>query len=158
MLNNPNIVQLYGIMNDADNVYLVLEFLEGGTLQNKLAAAKKLPELEVVMIVRELSIALKELQDINIMHRELKSENVVMCYSIAKLCGFGWAHRSKKTAVTGGNNSNNSTNSSIIHDEHSQTFDLWCLGIITFELLAGKQPFDAKHKWLTMQETVTKYS
>jgi len=42
ILNNPNIVQFYGCLTDAENVYLVLEFLEGGTLQNRLSPAKKL--------------------------------------------------------------------------------------------------------------------
>jgi serine/threonine protein kinase len=63
----------YGCVSDLDNVYLILELLEGGTLQNHLTASKKMTELETACIIREIGIALKELQDINVIHREIKS-------------------------------------------------------------------------------------
>lgn len=68
-VNNPNIVQFYGCISDAENVYLVLEFLEGGTLANKQHVVKKLQEVDTALVVREISIALKDLQDLNVTHR-----------------------------------------------------------------------------------------
>jgi serine/threonine-protein kinase HSL1 (negative regulator of Swe1 kinase) len=71
-ISNPNIVALYGWVNDADNIYLILEYMEGGTLFDYMANTEKLSELETVGFVREITQGVKYLHDMNIAHRDIK--------------------------------------------------------------------------------------
>lgn len=92
-LNHPNIVQLYSVASDEQNIYLVLEYMEGGTLFDYMNVKEVLPEPEAVVFLREIGQALKEIHDKDIAHRDLKPENIVMSYGFSKLCDFGWAAR-----------------------------------------------------------------
>ena len=92
-VNNPNIVAFYGWVSDEANIYLILEYMEGGTLFDYMTKTEKLSEMETVGFVREVTQGVKYLHDMNIAHRDIKPENIVMSYGVAKLCDFGWSAR-----------------------------------------------------------------
>ncbi len=93
-----NLVKLYGFFDDSENVYMVMEYCEEGSLDekmNKLNYHKKgtqlLREREINKCLRDVITALSEMHHQEIMHRDIKPANVVMSYGVYKLCDFGWA-------------------------------------------------------------------
>lgn len=81
--DHPNIVKLYGCFDDKDNLYLILEFMEEGTLfQNLQKRLELMAEKEVSTRIREVMSAVTYLQDIDILHRDIKPENIVLSYVI----------------------------------------------------------------------------
>ena len=72
-------LKLYGFFDDHDNIYLVLEYMEEGTLFEFLKKrVNKLTEKEVSSKIREVSSAIKHLHDLDIAHRDIKPENIVL--------------------------------------------------------------------------------
>lgn len=78
---HPNIVKLYGFFDDATNIYLLMEYMEGGTLFDYLKKHKAkggLPEVEVSKRMKEICSAVYYLHDMEIAHRDIKPENIVL--------------------------------------------------------------------------------
>jgi aurora kinase, other len=92
-LSHPNIIKLYGYTADADNIYLLLEASLGENLYRTMKS-KPLVEAAVREHVRKVCEAVEYLHDRNIIHRDIKSENVLLDHSTVKLCDFGWATHS----------------------------------------------------------------
>ena len=86
--NHPNIIKLYQIINDAQNKnykYLILEYCNGGSLQNNLYQymsmyTKPFPEKLVQKIMKNILSAVKYLHDKGIIHRDLKLDNILVKY------------------------------------------------------------------------------
>ena len=76
-IDHPNIVKLYGFFHDEDHAYLVMELCSSGHLYNFLQKKVFLPEKMVQNIVKQICHALKHLHSYNIIHRDLKLENVL---------------------------------------------------------------------------------
>jgi serine/threonine protein kinase len=66
---------LYGYFHDQEDLYLILELLPDGSLQ-QVKKKRKLPEKETVEIVRQVAVGLKYMHEESIIHRDLKPENI----------------------------------------------------------------------------------
>ena len=93
-LNHINIVKLYEIIDDpsSENVYLVMDYLSGGTLQDKLAASQNgLEEEEVRVYFQQLIAAIHYCHEVmNFSHRDVKPENMMLDETgKLYLCDFG---------------------------------------------------------------------
>jgi len=76
--NHSNIVKLYGFFSDPLHIYLLMEYMEDGTLYTLLKSSKKLPEEFVAERIREICSAVTYLHGLGVAHRDIKLENVVM--------------------------------------------------------------------------------
>lgn len=90
-LKHKNIVQIYGIFDDSDYIYLILEYVPDGTLYSLLKKRKTLKEKEVADLIKQLAQAIVYMQEEGIVHRDIKPENIVLYGKVCKLCDFGWA-------------------------------------------------------------------
>ena len=79
-LNHQNILALYGHFDDDSHIYLILEYMEEGTLFTHLKKNKVLPEKDVAVSIRQIASAVKYLHENNIAHRDIKPENIVMSH------------------------------------------------------------------------------
>jgi aurora kinase len=77
-LSHSNILTIYAHFEDSKHIYLVLEYMEEGTLFSHLKKNKKLGEKEVAAKMRQVASAIKYLHENCIAHRDIKPENVVM--------------------------------------------------------------------------------
>lgn len=68
---------MYGCFDDKTHLYIMLEYMNGGTLYQKLKK-ERLQEAEVSSIVRQITLAIDYLHDIGIAHRDIKPENIVI--------------------------------------------------------------------------------
>lgn len=81
-LYHENILTLFTCFDDKNAVYLVLEYMEEGTLFTHLKKNKTLPEAEVAQKIRQIASAVKYLHENQIAHRDIKPENIVMSHVI----------------------------------------------------------------------------
>jgi len=99
-LRHPNIVQLLGLCKDSTGIYIVTEFIGGGDLKAKLKDnAVKLPWTLRVKIALDLAYAMSYLHSKKMIHRDLKSQNLLVCddWKI-KVCDFGFARKAEAKA------------------------------------------------------------
>ena len=170
-LNHPHICQLYDLGSQNGTEYLVMEFLEGETLAERLRRGP-LPLNEVLRIGMDMSEALHAAHRQAIVHRDLKPGNVMLTRSGAKLMDFGLA---KPLGVAAGTSSASppsfsatATMSSpnplspltsagsivgtvqymspeqIEGKEADARSDIFALGAVLYEMASGKRPFEGK--------------
>jgi len=98
-LRHPNIVQLLGLCKDPSGIYIVTEFITGGDLRAKLKNDKiQLSWLLRVKIAIHVAYAMNYLHSKKMIHRDLKSQNLLVCEDWRiKVCDFGFARKEKTT-------------------------------------------------------------
>jgi len=148
-LRHPNIVQIYDIDTDDENYYMVMEFIDGGTLKDRLIQAKgPLAIEEMAHIFREVASALDYAHRKGVLHRDIKPANVLLDESgRVVLTDFGIARIVSETqfTVTGtlvGTPAYMSPEQGKGMSIASPS-DIYSLGIILYEMVTGKVPFDA---------------
>ena len=77
-IKNENIVELYDVKKSANNIYLVQELCDKGSLEDVLEKRKKLPEAEAIIIIKQLIRGYKYLHEHSVIHRDLKPANILI--------------------------------------------------------------------------------
>jgi predicted Ser/Thr protein kinase len=91
-LDHPNIVKFFGVFQEKEEIYLVMEYMNGGTLFDYLNEVTALTLREAAEYLRDIIEALTYMHDKSIAHRDIKPENIVVSSEgVAKLCDFGWS-------------------------------------------------------------------
>lgn len=152
-LKHPNILRLYGFFHDEQRIYLLLEYAPGGELYRRMQIEKTLKENEAAGYVYQLCNALNYLHTKHVIHRDIKPENILIGkYGILKLADFGWSAEStstcKRTTLCG--TLDYLPPEMLNGNGYDEKIDLWCLGVLTYEMILGKPPFDSQ----TQHETI----
>eukprot|EP00359_Climacostomum_virens_P009954 CAMPEP_0204905458 /NCGR_PEP_ID=MMETSP1397-20131031/5431_1 /ASSEMBLY_ACC=CAM_ASM_000891 /TAXON_ID=49980 /ORGANISM="Climacostomum Climacostomum virens, Strain Stock W-24" /LENGTH=720 /DNA_ID=CAMNT_0052074341 /DNA_START=38 /DNA_END=2197 /DNA_ORIENTATION=- len=153
-LNHPHIVKLYNHFEDDRNFYLVLELASGGTLWHRLAKFKSFDEDSAAQYLRELILAVEYLhsREPPIIHRDIKPENLLLDKEgregRIKVADFGWSNffnddRSRQTYC---GTLDYLAPEMITQQGHGTSLDIWNLGVLLYELLAGEAPFKAANQ------------
>jgi len=144
LCQHENIIRLYDVIESLDNIYIVMELLNAGTLKNYARKSGPLSELKVKQIILGIVKALEYLKKFGIVHRDLKPTNILMSdEGIPKLADFGLAillgpsQKRKEFAGT----LDYTCPEMIIGIPYGQEADMWSLGVIAFNLLCGTLPF-----------------
>ncbi|OAX81148.1 CAMK/CAMKL/GIN4 protein kinase [Emergomyces africanus] len=146
LIEHPNIINLYDVWENRGELYLVLEYVEGGELFGYVSENGPLPEIEAIRLFRQIIAALSYCHRFNICHRDLKPENILLDTNCnIKLADFGMA-----ALQPAGHWLNTSCGSphyaspEIIYGHRYQgdKADIWSCGIILFAMLSGYLPFD----------------
>ena len=90
-MKHPNIVNLYSAFNDDGNVYLLQQYCNGGQLYKRLKKLGKFSEKAVSFIIRNILDAVSYLHSNDIIHRDIKPQNIIIVHGNVKICDFGWA-------------------------------------------------------------------
>ncbi|KAI8074403.1 Anthranilamide 10 bound To Auroraa [Gongronella butleri] len=145
-LKHSNILRMYGFFHDDTRVFLILEYAAGGELYNILTKQKRLMESVVSKYTRQLTHALMYLHDKNIIHRDIKPENLMIGLDgDLKIGDFGW---SVKTDSFDTRRSTFCGTLDYLPPEmvegrnHDSKADVWALGVLVYEMLCGKPPFE----------------
>ena len=152
-LNHKNCIKLYSHFEDNNYCYFIMEYISNGNLLNyiKKKPNNKLEPKEVSNIIKELISAVYYLHNMSppIIHRDIKPENILLNENnIIKLTDFGWSNYMKLSDVrsTFCGTPLYLAPEMIISDFHNEKVDIWCIGIILFELLVGRVPFNGMNK------------
>jgi serine/threonine-protein kinase len=160
-LNHPNIAQIYGIEESGDTRCIVMELVEGETLQSRIKRGP-LPLDETLTITKEIAVALEAAHDKGVIHRDLKPGNVMLTGDgKIKVLDFGLA-KAYDSNASNANMSNSptmmsmaATNMGVILGTAAymspeqakgravdRRTDIFALGCILYEMLTGKPAFD----------------
>ena len=142
---HTNLMHMHRSFETSRNYYLVLDLCEGGDLnhfmrKNKI---KNFGEAEAIFIMKQVIKGFVELQKRNVIHRDLKLENIFIKGTTIVLGDFGVAKVVKEMTSTTVGTPLNMAPEVMARNDYDSKSDLWSLGILLFELLFGKAPFFA---------------
>lgn len=151
-LSHPNVVSLHRLHTTKTQVYIIMDFAEGGDLFEWLLKHGHFSELHTAHFIHQTVKALQYLHQSSIIHRDVKLENILIhrrSYDTGLMLGdFGLAHMFKTgvTAVLQGPCGTLAyqppeTMSGLMY---SYPVDLWAVGVVAYTLLLGRLPFDQK--------------
>lgn len=145
-LDHPNLIKAYEMFEDEENYYIITDLYKGGDLFDRVQVEGPLSEADVAIVVHRLLCGIHYCHQKNIVHRDLKLENVLIHdgnLSNVKIIDFGlakqWKNNSKPLDEIIGSPSYISPQ--IIDGEYTHKCDLWALGVIAYVLLCGQLPF-----------------
>ncbi|OGU68031.1 MAG: hypothetical protein A3C56_01535 [Ignavibacteria bacterium RIFCSPHIGHO2_02_FULL_56_12] len=147
-LNHPNICTVYGVDEHEGQLFMSMEYVEGGTLRERLPYPKVNDALNIAVQIGE---ALQEAHAKGIVHRDIKADNImltakdqakVMDFGLAKLKGALKLTRTSSTVGTLGY----MAPEQIQGGEVDHRSDIFSFGVLLFEMLTGKLPFRGEHE------------
>ena len=147
-IHHPNVVKLYGHFEDNNYCYFIMEYIPKGNMFGLIPQDKKkrVSTQLVASLIKDVISAVYFLHNMNppIIHRDIKPENVLLTDTLAaKLTDFGWSNYiqedEKRTTVCG---TPIYLAPEIIKEKgHDEKVDIWCIGVLLFELATGSVPF-----------------
>jgi serine/threonine protein kinase len=145
-VDHPHIIKLYNHYEDDDNFYLIMHCAGKGQLYSQLKRIKRLDERTVAQFLREVISAVKYLHSLKppIIHRDIKPENILLDNDgRVKLADFGWSnfYEEDKKRETYCGTPEYLAPEMVTKSGHNESVDIWSLGVLAFELLAGRPPF-----------------
>ena len=148
-LSHPNIVKIYDVVLDAPNPYLVMEYVSGITLKEYIDRKKPLPGRTAANIAGLVLTALQCAHENGIVHRDVKPQNIMVTEKgEVKVMDFGIARFAMSQSHTIDGNAIGSVH--YISPEQAlggavdQRTDIYSVGVILFEMLCGRLPFDGE--------------
>jgi len=156
VLDHPGVIRFYEVYEDLDDYFLVLEFLDGGDLLNRLQNETTFTEKTAKNYIFQILLAINYLHNKNIVHMDLKPENfmfTVLGGSTLKMIDFGLSQSTKHI-----NKMNNISGTleymapEAFSRECSPKRDMWSIGIILFVLITGEDAYNEKNE----KDTITK--
>jgi serine/threonine-protein kinase len=146
-LGHPNITQLYDYGQEDGRPYMVLEYLPGGTLEERLQDGRPLPDRETAQIAAELASGLAHAHSRDVIHRDLKPANVLFDEEgRAKLADFGIARMAAGEGTLTEAGTVLGTAAYISPEQAagapaSAASDVYSFGVMLYRMLAGRLPF-----------------
>jgi len=156
-IGHPNIVEITDFGQYESRYYIIMELLEGETLEERLTREGKLDEVTAVQLTICIADALRSAHELGVVHRDLKPENIFLAQRaglelpVVKVLDFGIA----KLMCAPGNNGQSTSPGAVIGtpqymspeqcqgDEHlDHRSDIYSLGVILYRMLAGRVPFE----------------
>jgi eukaryotic-like serine/threonine-protein kinase len=149
-LAHPNIVQVYDYGQSGDNYYIVMEYVDGSDLRRYLKKNGILTNDRVIQIAHDVALGLGAAHKLGIVHRDVKPQNIMLNdHGLVKLTDFGIAsmykdaeaERLTTTGMTLGTvqyYAPEQAQGEIV----SPAADVYALGIVMYEMLTGRTPFD----------------
>jgi serine/threonine-protein kinase len=160
-LQHPNIVSVYDSERHGDVAYLVMEFVQGDDLKQHLDGGKRYSLQESLGIVRDLLAALDYAHRQNIVHRDVKPANLLVeangrvkltDFGVARIQDSGEATRTKGSMVGTLKYMSPEQVQGLPVDARA---DLFAAGIVLYQLLTGKRPFDGDSEFAIIHQIVS---
>jgi serine/threonine protein kinase len=159
MLRSPHVVQIFEHGTDGSTVYIAMELLEGESLLHRIKRKGKMSPPVVATVIRHVGKAMQKAHDAGIVHRDLKPDNIFIIEDddeiVAKVLDFGIAKSSifalnatgespqTQTGALLGTPYYMSPEQATGQKDVDHRADLWAIGVLTFECLLGKRPYQS---------------
>ncbi|NJL94560.1 MAG: serine/threonine protein kinase, partial [Anaerolineae bacterium] len=148
-LDHPNIVKMLQAVQQEQTHFLVMEYVEGGSLAELLQQQAPLSIHRILEIALDIADALTRAHRLNIIHRDLKPQNVLLdANGRPRLSDFGVARMGDRSGVTASGALIGTyayvSPEVILGETVDERADIWAFGVMLFEMLTGQRPFDAE--------------
>jgi len=149
-LNHANITTVYELLEDEGEQFIAMEYVKGETLKERIARGPLSLE-ETLDITRQIGEGLARAHREGIIHRDIKPSNVLLTTDgVAKIVDFGLAAISGAMKLTKTGTSMGtvaySAPEQLRVDRIDHRADIWSLGIVLYEMITGRPPFEAEHE------------
>ena len=157
-LNHPFIVNMHYAFQDKDNLYLVMDLLNGGDLRFHISRYRKFSEEQTRFFIANMVYALEYIHDNNVIHRDIKPENLVLDdKGYVRITDFGIAKEnmpdnSSETSGTPGYMAPEVMKSR----NHSFPVDFFAIGVIGYEFMTGSRPYCGKNRKEIKEQMLSK--
>jgi len=148
-IDHPNVVRMHAIFDTPDHLFIVMELMEGGELYEEVIQRSTFSEKEAAIIIKQLLDALVYLHARQIVHRDLKLENLLLAKKgelTVKLADFGLSRLFKpggQMFTACGTPFYVAPDILLATDEsgYGPNVDMWAVGVLLYILLSGRLPF-----------------
>ena len=159
-LNHPNIVKMLSAAEQESGHYLVMEYVDGGSLYDVLAETPRLSVQRTLYIALDVADALTRAHRLSILHRDIKPANILLgTDGTPRLTDFGMARSKDDPTVTQEGMIVGTlaylSPEALTGEDVDERSDIWALGITLFEMLAGERPFPQKNTGQLVNAIIT---
>ena len=156
-LSHPNIIRLYDVIRDRNTIYIVMEMCENGDF-SKFLNNRPLREKHAHRFLYQITSGLKYLHENKIIHRDLKPHNILLTKNfVLKISDFGLAKIFDDTmSETICGSPLYMAPEILTYQGNNSKADLWSVGIIFFEMLAGTTPYTSSSIYELVQDIKNK--
>lgn len=148
-LEHSNIITIYNVGREGDSTYIVMQYIEGKSLQEILSSGKKYASVEIVKLITCLCSALGYAHKRGVVHRDIKPANILIDNDGNPfLVDFGVALIEMSTMTLSGTIAGTPSYMApeqVMGKKVTSQADIFSLGVILYELLTGKRPFAGEH-------------
>ncbi len=158
-LQHPNVAGVYALQREGDHLYLVMEFIEGETFEDRLRREARLHPSDAVPLVMQALAGLGHAHAQGVVHRDIKPANLmltprgvvkIMDFGIARLLGGQRVTRTRFAVGT----AEYMAPEQVKGSEVDGRTDLYALGTVLYEMLTGQVPFHSKSEFELMRSQV----
>lgn len=151
--NHPNVARLYEIYETDDNLFLVMDLFRGGDLHTEVTTNGNFSEQKAHTVFTQLFTAIKYLHGNNIVHRDLKLENILLKRSdehlLLKVSDFGLSKILRPSNVefmkTRCGTPAYVAPEILLGENYTSSVDIWSLGVVLYVIVFGQYPFESPH-------------
>ena len=147
-LRHPFIVNLIYSFQDYENLYLVIDYLDGGDLRFHICQKRLFSEEETKFFLACLILGLEYIHKNNVIHRDIKPENLILeSKGYLRITDFGIAKISQKNNYQDTSGTPGYMSPEVIKGQnHTKAVDYFAVGVIGYELMNGKRPYRGKNR------------
>ncbi len=155
-LNHPNIATLYSMFRQGEELYMVLEFVRGETLDSLLRRRGALPAEEAIPVFCQVLDGIDHAHELGVVHRDIKPANMMLTEKgTLKVLDFGIARLLGSARMTRAGNIIGTLEymapEQVRGQETDGRSDIYALGMMLYEVLTGKLPFDTDNEFELMK-------
>ena len=148
-LNHPNIATIFSIEEAGDDVFIVMEYIDGLELKDKIKSAS-MPIREAVEIAIQIAEGIKAAHKKGIIHRDIKSQNIMITNDgRVKVMDFGLAKLSCDVKITKPETTMGTpaymSPEQILAKKVDHRTDIWSFGVVFYEMITGVLPFNGEY-------------
>ena len=153
LCHHPNIVKLLDHFENSEYIFIVMEYIPGGTLNQFLKKTNfNFSERQIALIINQIGNGLKYLHNYGIVHRDLKPDNImiteqsergvikIMDFGLSKIAGY------KEGLIDGYGTLSYVAPEVLLRIPYNKEVDIWSMGIILYYMLCGKVPFSGSNE------------